>query len=771
MATETASQRLKYLRRFDPLLASLVARGMLSDGDADIVVIAAQSIELHRELRIAVPGGSSELSGFIALDVAVRRLVDPGRYGVNPTCLITSAPWRTIHSLSDVAGEVISKDLRAVRLRGDGSVQEIHSSRTRSLVGADRLVFITPRVRWPKLEILLGTVIVDAAALGDALDEALAWARENSEIVIEVAGLDPTLEPSGFEVDWPLIQFDSPLWGRVDTWPSKGVVQIESVGEAPDGLEEARREIAAAPRDSDPWPAQLIAAAGLSRALATVAVPLSLYDAHTAKSIATSFADRVEALDAIRPSDFPSTWSTFAATSWPGIKRHLLDAAASLETNNPKAASVGLAVERLLAEGTDVTIWVNSMVHARAVETHLLTAGFGVSPDDFEIGRIAAEVISTRRPSERRTAASLITGLPSSWQLPALVSDKMEGPLVVLAYDFERVRIPGYFGWLLNANRLSRHDDRVILIARTLGSGLDCGVAPLPVPIAIECYDQEGVSIKGPMELGEDTAELAALADDEWLNLTLQRRERASGLLDDTMLPALAFLVDPGPSVLLVAENAMVDRLVAGRLRPMPASALRRGMMILGSSSGGETVFDRVRPFLDRLQGIGARFWLDRWDDALMSALTECGGRMELAKALVDSGASIGVAAVAAWPSPYRIGPRDEDNVLRVAQIGHSVPVAHNARRVHAVMRGVRTEHMKLGRLLSSAVRRHLTGDIDAFDSVEEILGVAIEDLLGEVSVSTIRDCLGRGFALGSTLGRIHSPTAAQRYFVRETSS
>jgi len=771
MASELASRRLGYLRSFDPLLADLVARGLLSDGDADLVVIAAQAAEQRKGLRLAVPGRSSELAGFVALDLAVRRLLDPGRYGSHPTGIVTSAPWRNMHGLVEVAGEVIAKGLGAVRLRSDGQVQDLHGSRTRSLAEADRLVFVTPRVRWPDLDVALGAVVVDAAALGDALDEALTWAQANAEIVHVVAALDPTLEPSGVGIDWPSVHTQPQRWGRQDAWPSTGVVQIELAGHAPEGLGEARREIADMAKDGRSWPVQLGTAAALSRALTTVAVPLSLYDAHTAKTIAPSFADRVEALEAIRPGDFPSPWKAFAETSWPAVKRQLLDTAASLEADNPKARAIGLAVERLLAAGTAVTIWANSIVHARAVETHLLTAGFGVRPEDLEAGRFTVEVLGTRRPLDRRPSASLLTGLPTSWQLPAVVSDILGGPLVVLAYDFESARAPGYFGWLMNANRVQRHAERVLLLEDVLGSGVECGAPPAPVELTVERHDHDGVSVTGPTELGDDAAELAALADDEWLALALQRREQASGPLDDTMGPALAFLVEPGPGVLLVAEHSLVDRLVAGRLRPMPAIALTVGMTILGSATGGETVFDRVRPYLDRLQGTGTRFWMDRWDDALVAALRGSGGRSGLARKLIDAGASISAAAVGAWPSPYRIGPRDERNVQRVAEIGHNAFVAHNARRVHAVMRGVRIEHSKLGRLLASAVRRHLSGGVDAFDPVEELLGIAIEDLLGEVSVATIRDCLGRGHAPGSTFGRVLPPATAQRYFVPEAAT
>lgn len=765
-ATEPASQRLAYLRRFDPLLSDFVRRGILSEGDADLVLIAAHAVERGEGVRFAVPGRSSELAGCIAFDLAVRRLLDADRYGGKPIALVTSAPWRNLHALAEVAGEVLTKGLGAARLRSDGRVQDLHGARTRPLAAVDHLVFVTPRAGWPGIEVGLGTAVLDATALGSALDDALDWAQENAPAVQVVASLDPASEPAGVEIDWPVLRAEPGRWGRPGAWPTAGVVHIEDAGVAPAGLEAARREISAMAKSDRPWPPQLRAALALSRALSTVAVPLSLYDAHTAKTIAPSFAERIELLESVRPGDLEAPWRSFAETSWPGVKRQLLDVASSLDAHNPKAVAIGLAAERLLSAGHTLTIWANSLVHAKAIETHLLTSGFAVRAEDFAAGRIATAVLGARYHSAKAASASLLTGLPTSWQLPAAVSDTISGPLVLLAYDFEVVRIPAYLRWLLNANRLQRHDERSRVLARALGRGVVCGAPPPPIECTFEHHGHGEVTITGALELGQDSAEFAALADDEWLALAVQQRERTGSDHDGSMRPALAFLADPGPGVLLVAEHALVDRFVAGRLRPMPATELVPGMTILGGAPGGTTVFDRVRPHLDRLQGAGARFWLDRWDDALLSALRRCGGRSGLTTALVEVGASITAAAVGAWPSPYRIGPRDEDNVRRVAEIAHDAVVAHHARRIHAVMHGARLEHQKLGRRLATAVRRHLAGDADAFDPIEELLGVAIEELLGAVSVVTIRQFLGNGRAPVSSLGLVHPPATAQRYFL-----
>jgi hypothetical protein len=187
-------------------------------------------------------------------------------------------------------------------------------------------------------------------------------------------------------------------------------------------------------------------------------------------------------------------------------------------------------------------------------------------------------------------------------------------------------------------------------------------------------------------------------------------------------------------------------------------------MRVLGTKASGG-VFGAVRPYLDRIHGIGTRFWLDQWDDALRAAVAVTGGATALAECLVGHGSTISAQAVAAWASPFRIGPRDPANVLRVADIGAHVVVGHHHRRVHAVMRGVRIEHGRIGRQLAAAMRRYIDGDTDAFDQVEERLGVDVQTMLGDPTIYTILDRLASGTARASALGRAHPVAAAHEIF------
>ncbi len=763
--TETAADRLEALRRFDPLLDDWVRQHRLSDGEADLVVLAAEATQRRQPVRVSLPGGSSRLAAALAAHTAVRQLALPGRYPDGPTVLVAGARERDAVLDLAAGGEPVAARLDAARLRVDGRVQLLTRSRTETLTSGHRLVLVSPRSRWPTIG-AVGVAVVDELSLGDAYDDAHRWAVQHADLVHVVAALDPGRPPVSHEVTWPHVAADPKRWGRRHAWPVTGEVRVEQAGPGPAGLADARQRIAAAPMDRT-WPAPLAGAVALSRALAGLSVPMGLYDLHTARNIAMPFAARIEMLDETSPSDLPEGWADFAATDWAPLKRRLLEAAETIDEHNPKAEVVGTVVERLLDAGHQVDVWVDSQVHSRALQEHLLTGGFAIGAGQLASGDLTVRPFRDARDSLPARRAAVLTGLPASWHLPSLLSGAVGAPLTVAAYNFETVRIPAYFGWLLNNANQQRHREREQTVRRALGAGLDFPPAPAPISLSVTTHAAGTPDLPAPTEYAADTAEFAALADDEWLSLVVQAQEQDSRHPGVRRL-AKAFLVEPGPAVLLVAPHALLDRLIAGRLRPTPASSLRAGMKVLTSTHATAGVFAAIRPHLDHARGMGTQFWLSQWDEALRGALAVTGGPAALAGALVQRGAVISAAAVASWPSPYRIGPRHPANVERVAAVaGHRV-ARHHHRRIHAVMCGVRVEHAQLGRQLAAAVRAHLDGDTGAFDPLEDRYGTDIEEVLGDPAVHVITQHLADGHAPYSVLGRVHHIADAQTIFEPE---
>ena len=112
----------------------------------------------------------------------------------------------------------------------------------------------------------------------------------------------------------------------------------------------------------------------------------------------------------------------FAETSWAGLRQGLLDATRALEERNPKAEQIGMTIERLLSDHHLVDVWLDSAVHGRALQTHLLSAGFTISAHDFDQGRVSIRPFSEAARAIPGDRIGVFCGLPARWHLPASVS-------------------------------------------------------------------------------------------------------------------------------------------------------------------------------------------------------------------------------------------------------------------------------------------------------------------------------------------------------------
>jgi hypothetical protein len=761
MIIEHADDRIERLRVGDPLLTRWVADGSLAPGEADLLVVLDEASRLRRPQRLSLPGGSSSVAVAAALHAAMRLVLEPGRYPVGPVALVSGTGSREAATDLKVDDDLIAASFGAARLRSDGLVHPVGRYRPGPLDPQTRILFVSPRSLWPSMNGQVGVAIVDVHSLGGAFDEAFAWALDAAETVHVIAPLTAGTNPASIEIDWPLIATSAHRWAASGSWPLAESVTLQSVGPCPGDLPDVNQRLAQAAQTHRDWPAPVAAAASLARALTELAVPLGLYDAHTQGTIAPSFAERISYLEEMRGSQLPPGWAGFAETDWAVVKQTILATAAALEDHNPKATEVGLLVESLLQRGQAVDVWVGSGVHAQALTSHLLTAGFTVTADHIDRGALGVRRLGEAVDASCTDRIALLTGSPAPWHVPAVL-DRSLGPLQVVGYDFECTRVPRRLTWALNATRRERHLERGRTYDECLGTDLIVTPEPPPIRPKFRCVTSADHNYES-IELGDDAAEFAALADEEWL--ALATKEASSTTSSIERRDAIAFLVEPGPQVLLLAAHGLVDRYVAHRLRPTPVAAVEPGMRLLVVNGIGG-VFSSIRPLLDKLNGVGTRYWLEVWEAALRAALEATGGPSALASALRARGSTISASAVASWPSPYRIGPRDPQNVQRVADVvAHSL--AHTQfRRIHAVMRGVRIEHGRFGRLLAQALRRAADGRTDAFDVFERHFGLDIGDVVGSPTIYTVTQRLAAGAAPSSALGRVHDAAAAQTLLI-----
>ncbi len=760
MILERADDRIERLRASDPLLAKWVADGSLVPGEADLLVVLDEASRLRHPERISLPGRSSSVAAAAALHAAMRLALEPERYPPGPVAFVSGTGPREAAAGFKVDDDLIAASLGAARLRADGAVQLLGRYQPASLDAGTRILFVSSRSRWPSMHGQVGIAILDLASLGGGFDEAFAWALDAAETVHVIAPLGAGTLPASIEVDWPLVATNAHRWGAVGAWPLTSPVRLHSVGSCPGDMADVSQRLARAAQGHRDWPSPVAAAASLVRALTGLAVPVGLYDTHTQGTIAQSFAERISYLEEMRSSQLPFEWAGFAETDWAIVKQTILTTAAALEDHNPKATEVGLVVESLLQANHAVDVRVGSAVHAQALMTHLLSAGFTIDAEHIDRGALVVRRLGDDVEAGSTDRITLLTGAPAPWHLPAVL-DRGLGRLQIVGYDFECAQVPRRLSWALNATRRERHLERERTFGECLGTDLVANPEPPPIAPEFTCVKGEEITYAS-IELGEDAAEFAALADEEWL--ALATKERSTSTASGEQRNAIAFLVEPGPQVLLLAAHGIVDRYVAHHLRPTPVAAVEPGMrLLLVSGIGG--VFASIRPLLDKLNGIGTRYWLEVWETALRAALEVTGSASVLASALRVRGSTISDSAVASWPSPYRIGPRDPANVERVADVADHALALRQHHRIHAVMRGVRIEHGRFGRLLAHALRRAAEGQTDAFEVFERHYGLDVADVVDAPTIRTVLDRLASGTAPSSALGRVHDAAAAQALF------
>ena len=759
---ETAAARVHRLAEHDPFLTALRHAGVINETESDTLTIAAESDYAGRPFRIAYPGETARLATTFAFLLAFNSIIRPRPDRAGPIAIVGGTGVRAVLDTAQHLDQHVAKAFRTVRLRADGLVQPLNGGPIRELSMSDRLVLVSVRASWPKLEHPIASAVLDERTLLTGFDDAHAWALDVAGIVHVVSTLDPQRTPSGYELDWPFLRAPatSEFGVPCKSWPYRGDVQIVDVGPGPQGLSESRQRIGRAGGRS-PWPAPVQNAAALTRAIVAAAVPPTMLDAHRRGSFMPSFADRLDDLESARAASLPPNWKVFAETEWASLRHELRTAAAELEERNLKAEQIGFTIESLIRAGETVDVWVDTRTHARALTSHLLSSGFSLTVDDFERSALRVRAFGEMTGQPATASATVLTALPNPWHLDALLSWQVAGPLTILCYSFEAERVSRYLGWALNAGRAERASARGEALLRSVGR-VELPECPSPVTLNISGQHIVQPVPASPVEPGGDAAEYAALADDEWLALLNQETTPADSATSHEPTPARAFLVD-NDMVLLLQRSGTVDRLTGRRLLPAPVASLNTGMQILSGARNG--FFRALRPHLDRIRGAGTTFWLEQWETAFAAAVARTGDPRKLSSALQRAGAEISAQAVGSWASPYRIGPRDWHNVALVGDIADKPVVRLHAARIGAVMRGLRIEHSRLGRQLAAAVRRHVSNDPGAFDIVENALGISIDELLGPIELLTIRQVLGDGVANRNNLGRTWTVRQAHDVF------
>ena len=782
---EDGLDRIRRLSAFEPLLQAW-SDPMDVDGprarlaDRDLLWLARISAERGDDLTISLPGGHAMLPLLTAVLLGIEPLIRPASpLAGGSVALVT--PWFVrAHELRAFRISSVSFDegLHAARLRQDGLVTRLAGGRAMELSPHHRVMVVSSRSGFPTPA---GTTPVACVVVDDANDpqgrltaEAKGWAKRiGAGAVIAFRALG---SPADWMLDWPylaMLDQDRPGGLERDVFGPGAVRALVVSDNRLAALFEARAMLGRLSRSypASPWPRTLLSASRLARQLIDLAVPLALYDTHTARSIAIPVAERVAMLEAATArKDLGAEFETFGHTDWPAFKALLLTAARALEESNQKAFALGRRIEQATSSRQPIEVVCESRVMAAAVESYLLTAGWAVPIEAFESGFVRVRSFDDQLGWDAARQV-VLTAVPGQRHVHRLQDGDLGSPLEVLCYPQELGRLQRLVKRLFETTGSEAADARAATVAR-LAEAATVKVGAIPLRVTVETSDLSPTiepEARGSLLLSDAAERAAWAALEDLLPLPGEDDDDAGTTQRDQDVEAVAVLMDPGPVVVLVDRRGVVDRVLGGRILPTDPTELGPGMIVVLLAPGERrSLFQRLLPYLDRRQGPGTRFWLRRWREALTAAKTVAGSDAELVRRLGDQDAEISQSAVREWSSPYRIGPGDPANIARVARIGGDLLVDQQAIRVAAVMRGVRNFHQRVGRQLARVVRLYLAGRHDAVEELETTLGAELSELFADLTVWRVVQSLGTGTARRSHLRRPLTPAEATRVFTLE---
>ncbi len=767
--------RLRTAAEFQPLLMAWGTEGpagdeALSRVELDTVTVALEAIESAQDLVVRMPGGRGRLPLLAAVAAAIDPLVRP----FNPTspgtlAFVTRDVMRRadIEAL-DVSPVPVAPTLNARRLRGDGLVCRSGGGGIGPLCDEYRLLFVSPHVFARPTSGRIRAVVVDDTSDPDSslTQQAVDWARPFDVPVVAFTHLSSLSHGSvGWPVDWPYLRAYGGAAGLDPNAPPMSGTATCSV--IADGrlvpLFRVRATLTHLFATNRPWPPALGAIARFARLLTELPVPPATFDNHVAGPPTRTLAGRRAALEASSRDALAVLRDDITDAQWTSLKQDVIASYDALAAVNHKATAIGMAIQSLIDAHRSVDVLAPSTVAAAALRTWLLRQSTDDVFNALADGRLAVRPIN--EPGIwARTHATLVCALPR-YRWRHRLTDGDIGQFLMCGYPPEASRLPGLFDAGIGRDAHLAEHERTRALDRLFGCPGRLEVAPITVTVtalttACENADVEAFDDLPLIDLPERELDTTAVTD-------------TPAVLDDSEPPAgraRALIVVPvaggDPVGVIVDETATLHRVSEHWLVPVSAADLREGMLVIGVlTESRDPLFERIRPHLDRLYGPGTRTWLDSWRECLRRAVHLSGSPQSLAARLRELGATIADGTVAGWSSPYRIGPRDVANIRRVAQVSGMTRFADRASHVGRAMEAVRQLHRKIGVTLSAAIRAAAAGRSDAFDDLEVRLGIAVAELLGDVTPWRVLTVSDAGWAPQTHMWRPLPPLEAHAIF------
>jgi hypothetical protein len=455
-------------------------------------------------------------------------------------------------------------------------------------------------------------------------------------------------------------------------------------------------------------------------------------------------------LDVDARNDFPASWRALVAADWGAVRAGLTAVYEALSVHNPLMEVITDLVEDAYGHRQELDIVCGSRSAQEALAARLATSG-ALRIEDAPLVTIRS--ISTVDAAGAHPTTLLI-GVPAArWRhrltaadLGRLIVVGATSDLSVLCYALRNA-----YGEPSREEALSTRCATLTALTSAVADDGELGGAESQVGVTTQTADWSpaarlilpdpgapivAVLAEPPGSAGLDLADLDAELDN--VQESSEPGTRASDLhvrAVPVVVRSTAVEETSPPVAFLLAAASRVQRLRGDEVRLLPVKGVAAGMILIGiSEPERRTLFDRIRPLLAKQRPMGAELLLQLWRMALDDARAVSGSVMELTEHLNALGADITTGAVAKWSDVARIGPIDPANVARIGKIAASGVATGEAWRIAAVMREIRSRHVKIGSALVRLAGWHVSGDYAALDRAADSLGAEITDLAADLT-------------------------------------
>ena len=714
-------------------------------------------------LIVQFPRGRHELAVLLGCVVQVLRLarqvtddVEPA--GFNGPVVVIGMDTLVHERLSRIriANQPTQAGLLAGRIRSDGKVVGSDGNLHHNV--PDGLFYLNTRVGWPRLHrgLKAGVVIIDRSTFSSPgiLDLALAWAHEHHSrhvIVVAEIGDEGTVQQTK-----NALELEPCVW----PWTTEMIADCRAtLGTPGDTSSLSANELRGTPRDfavvrpsstdiedtsarildalghaakarSD-FPPSLQTARRLFYGLIQVTSRLETYNLHAALDHRTSALSSLRhRIDSEKDPRVDNEWSSYYMARWTDLRLDLLELYRLIEQDNPKFLGVGLAIERIRDQDNTVPICIRVPSEA---------AGMALVDDMAElVPEWSIDGVSISWwPWGKRQAWNVddrFEILPASPppSLAGLLWSAEASQQVLVLYGFELASV---------TRRVERTNELSIQRLEHACNRLRISdLPPLTASASIEefvKFDLDGPPAQAVIDLGVDLDVMFFDGED----ITGSSSEHSSA--EGGPVVVAPIILEPDGSRWLIRHDAQVETLVASKVVYLPVDSIAAGMtVVVPRGEGREELFTRLVTATHQTEELQAfEVLFTRWRQACWNAYRGAGRSwVDLGERMQAEGSRVTSQSPRTWALGDVLGPADPEDIRRVGKIAGDPLVEAQYRKINAMIRQVRSLHMRLGSLLSAAMVDAVHGGGANLQALQQVLGgVDPSELLDEFELRKVR--------------------------------